>query len=85
MTSVAIPLKQGLIFNKPSKPSAVTRRSRNPFEAGTNFQYVWIPYRCRLGGVAIPLKQGLIFNTSVRRHLMEMNGRNPFEAGTNFQ
>ena len=35
---VAIPLKQGLIFNDPNTPNSPVMHRRNPFEAGTNFQ-----------------------------------------------
>ena len=37
--NVAIPLKQGLIFNKKSNLKMAIPLRRNPFEAGTNFQY----------------------------------------------
>ena len=35
---VAIPLKQGLIFNAALDEYSVAFTGRNPFEAGTNFQ-----------------------------------------------
>ena len=34
---VAIPLKQGLIFNTPKLSPKLLPSCRNPFEAGTNF------------------------------------------------
>ena len=34
---VAIPLKQGLIFNLAALETEISNLRRNPFEAGTNF------------------------------------------------
>ena len=82
--AVAIPLKQGLIFNCRRCPYWLERTPvAIPLKQGLIFNFHELE-NISNDQVAIPLKQGLIFNTP-RYKPPNLKGRNPFEAGTNFQ
>ena len=81
---VAIPLEQGRFFNRNNRRYPRLCGGRNPFGAGTVFQYNFrTAINCSFS-VAIPLEQGRFFNASFSNRCSVAAVAIPLEQGRFF-